>query len=251
VLPPKQRGVLDHRGHHRALQAHHGGRQAPAGRGVQYTEAGNGELGFYIVSDGSGTPYRVRVRPPCFFNLQAAREMIEGDMIADIIPTFGSINMIGGECDPLRSPCAFLSDADVQARRARDPLREGRHDHQAAWRQGIEIPHYCWHPGLSVAANCRMCLVEIRAAASARCCSTSSSGTRRRTTTSRQKPKLQPACQQTAAEGMVISSESAEVKQAQAAVQEFLLLNHPVDCPICDQAGECKLQDYWLSTSAR
>ncbi len=59
------------------------------------------------------------------------------------------------------------------------------------------------------------------------------------------KPKLQPACQ-TAAEGMVISSESAEVKQAQAAVQEFLLLNHPVDCPICDQAGECKLQDYWL-----
>ncbi len=51
------------------------------------------------VSDGSGTPYRVRVRPPCWYNLQAVREMLIGDMIADIIPTFGSINMIGGECD--------------------------------------------------------------------------------------------------------------------------------------------------------
>ena len=55
--------------------------------------------GFYLVSDGSGTPYRCRVRPPCWFNLQAAREMLLGDMIADIIPTFGSVNMIGGECD--------------------------------------------------------------------------------------------------------------------------------------------------------
>jgi NADH-quinone oxidoreductase subunit D len=64
-----------------------------------YTEGGNGELGFYIVSDGSGTPYRVRCRPPCFINLMAATPMIRGDMIADIVPTFGSVNMIGGECD--------------------------------------------------------------------------------------------------------------------------------------------------------
>jgi NADH-quinone oxidoreductase subunit D len=64
-----------------------------------YTEGGNGEMGFYIVSDGSGTPYRVRVRPPCWYNLQACRPMVVGDMVADIIPTFGSINMIGGECD--------------------------------------------------------------------------------------------------------------------------------------------------------
>lgn len=75
------------------------GLKPPPGAVYSYTEAGNGELGFYIVSDGSGTPYRVRVRPPCWFNLQAAREMIMGDMIADIIPTFGSVNMIGGECD--------------------------------------------------------------------------------------------------------------------------------------------------------
>lgn len=70
-----------------------------AGEVYQYTEGGNGELGFYIVSDGSGTPYRVRVRPPCWYNLQACRSMLIGEMVADIVPTFGSINMIGGECD--------------------------------------------------------------------------------------------------------------------------------------------------------
>ncbi|MDH3623757.1 MAG: NADH-quinone oxidoreductase subunit D [Myxococcales bacterium] len=75
------------------------GLQTPKGEVYSFTEGGNGELGFYIVSDGSGTPYRVRVRPPCWFNLAACREMLIGEMIADIIPTFGSINMIGGECD--------------------------------------------------------------------------------------------------------------------------------------------------------
>jgi NADH-quinone oxidoreductase subunit D len=75
------------------------GIKVPAGECYSYTEGGNGELGFYIVSDGSGTPYRVRCRPPCFYNLQICREMLIGDMIADIVPTFGSINMIGGECD--------------------------------------------------------------------------------------------------------------------------------------------------------
>lgn len=75
------------------------GIKPPKGAVYSFTEGGNGELGFYIVSDGSGTPYRVRVRPPCWYNLQAVREMVMGGMIADIIPTFGSINMIGGECD--------------------------------------------------------------------------------------------------------------------------------------------------------
>ena len=75
------------------------GLQTPKGEVYSFTEGGNGELGFYIVSDGSGTPYRVRVRPPCWYNLAACREMIIGEMIADIVPTFGSINMIGGECD--------------------------------------------------------------------------------------------------------------------------------------------------------
>ncbi|MGB8224692.1 MAG: NADH-quinone oxidoreductase subunit D [Polyangiales bacterium] len=75
------------------------GLRTPKGEVYSFTEGGNGELGFHIVSDGSGTPYRVRVRPPCWFNLAAAREMLLGGMIADIIPTFGSVNMIGGECD--------------------------------------------------------------------------------------------------------------------------------------------------------
>lgn len=75
------------------------GIKPPPGEVYSYTEGGNGELGFYIVSDGSGTPYRVRCRPPSFFNLQICEEMLVGDMIADIVPTFGSINMIGGECD--------------------------------------------------------------------------------------------------------------------------------------------------------
>ena len=75
------------------------GLRVPAGELYSFTEGGNGELGFHIVSDGSGTPYRVRVRPPCWYNLAASREMLLGGMIADIIPTFGSVNMIGGECD--------------------------------------------------------------------------------------------------------------------------------------------------------
>ena len=75
------------------------GMRTPKGEVYSFTEGGNGELGFHIVSDGSGTPYRVRVRPPCWYNLAAAREMLLGGMIADIIPTFGSVNMIGGECD--------------------------------------------------------------------------------------------------------------------------------------------------------
>lgn len=75
------------------------GLRVPKGEVYSFTEGGNGELGFHVVSDGSGTPYRVRVRPPCWYNLAASREMILGGMIADIIPTFGSVNMIGGECD--------------------------------------------------------------------------------------------------------------------------------------------------------
>ena len=115
---------------------------------------------------------------------------------------------------------------------------------EAAWREGIEIPHYCWHPGLSIAANCRMCLVHVesgRQMAMPQLAFDEAKGEYVPAT----KPKLQPACQLGAAEDMVVSSTNEEVKAAQASVQEFLLLNHPVDCPICDQAGECKLQDYY------
>lgn len=71
----------------------------PPGEVYQAVEGANGELGFYIVSDGGGKPYRIRVRPPCFIAMAAFDEMIQGHMLADIIPTFGMINLIGGECD--------------------------------------------------------------------------------------------------------------------------------------------------------
>jgi NADH-quinone oxidoreductase subunit G len=129
------------------------------------------------------------------------------------------------------------------------PFEPGDTIIKAAWRQGIEIPHYCWHPGLSAPANCRMCLVEILPKPGARPLSLdilewdAATGAYK----PKQKPKLQPACYSPAAEGMeVLGDNSHHVQKARHDVQEFLLLNHPVDCPICDQSGECKLQDYWL-----
>jgi len=94
---------------------------------------------------------------------------------------------------------------------------------QAAQKLGIEIPHYCYHPGLSLAGSCRMCLVEIE-----------------------KNPKLQPACYTRVADGMVIFTNTEKVKQMVSGVLEFLLINHPLDCPVCDQAGECYLQEYYM-----
>ncbi len=75
------------------------GAKVPKGEVYSYTEGGNGELGYYLVSDGSGTPYRVRIRPPCFQIVGGLQRLIESRMLSDIVPTFGSLNMIGGECD--------------------------------------------------------------------------------------------------------------------------------------------------------
>jgi NADH-quinone oxidoreductase subunit G len=92
---------------------------------------------------------------------------------------------------------------------------------QVATKNGITIPHFCWHPKLTVAGNCRMCLVEVE-----------------------KMPKLAIACSTQIADGMVVRTDTPKVVNAQEAVMEFLLINHPLDCPICDEAGECKLQDY-------
>jgi NADH-quinone oxidoreductase subunit D len=75
------------------------GIRPPKGEVYSYTEAGNGELGFYLVSDGTGRPVKCRVRPPCFMGMAALERLIVGHMVADVIPTFDTINMIGGECD--------------------------------------------------------------------------------------------------------------------------------------------------------
>ena len=101
VIPPKQQSYTSIEGlmnHFKLIMYGHGIRP-PKGEAYVCVEGGNGELGFYIVSDGSDRPYRVRVRPPCYNFVAAFHKMIEGQMVADIIPTFGSINMIAGELD--------------------------------------------------------------------------------------------------------------------------------------------------------
>ncbi|MDE3171957.1 MAG: (2Fe-2S)-binding protein [Gemmatimonadota bacterium] len=92
---------------------------------------------------------------------------------------------------------------------------------EAAKTAGVLIPHYCYHPGLPVAGVCRMCLVEVEKA-----------------------PKLAPSCATAVADGQVVHVHSPKALEARKGVLEMLLINHPLDCPICDQAGECELQDY-------
>ena len=86
---------------------------------------------------------------------------------------------------------------------------------------GVDVPHYCWHPKLSIDGSCRLCQVEVEGA-----------------------PKLQIACNTPVQDGMVVHTQTERVRRAREGVMELLLVNHPLDCPICDQAGECKLQDY-------
>ncbi len=98
---------------------------------------------------------------------------------------------------------------------------------EAARRLGTHVPHYCYHPALSVVGNCRICLVEVEGM-----------------------PKLQIACNTEARDGMVMHTRNERVEKGREGVMEFLLINHPLDCTICDQAGECKLQDYAFHNGA-
>src|SRR3990172_1754749 len=94
---------------------------------------------------------------------------------------------------------------------------------EAARKVGVEIPHYCYHPGLSVAGQCRLCMVDIE-----------------------KTPRPTIACNTQAVEGMVVWTETDRVKETRRSVMEFHLINHPLDCPVCDQAGECWLQIYYM-----
>jgi len=94
---------------------------------------------------------------------------------------------------------------------------------EAAKTAGVLIPHYCYHPGLPVAGVCRMCLVEVE-----------------------KFPKLAPSCVTAVAEGQVVHVNSGSAKKARESVLEFLLINHPLDCPICDRGGECPLHNNTL-----
>ncbi len=102
---------------------------------------------------------------------------------------------------------------------------------QVALENGIEIPHYCYHPGMSVVASCRICLMEMASPDP-------------KTGTLNLIPKLIPACQTPAPDGAEVYLKTPKVIGSQKAVMEQLLINHPLDCPVCDQAGECSLQDY-------
>src|SRR5712691_2667187 len=101
---------------------------------------------------------------------------------------------------------------------------------QAAQKAGIEVPSYCWHPALTVVASCRMCLVEV--------------GEKKDDGSVAMQPKVVPGCQTPVKDKMVIVTNSKKAKDAQAQSLEGLLLNHPLDCPVCDKAGECLLQDF-------
>lgn len=94
---------------------------------------------------------------------------------------------------------------------------------EAASREGVAIPHFCWHPGLELAGVCRFCMVEIVG-----------------------RPKLEIACNLEVTEGLEVSTISEKTREAHKWALEFHLVNHPLDCPICDQAGECKLQDFYM-----
>jgi NADH-quinone oxidoreductase subunit G len=142
-----------------------------------------------------------------------------------------------------------MADGTITIDGRKIPFTKGQTIIAAADEAGIDIPHYCWHPGLSAPANCRMCLVEVEPPPGRpkMMLDILEWDAAKNDYVLARKPKLLPACQQPCSDGLsVLSDTSHEVSRARAAVQELLLLNHPVDCPICDQAGECDLQDYWL-----
>ena len=116
-------------------------------------------------------------------------------------------------------PDAKLVNLTIEGRAVSVP--EGTSILEAAKAAGVLVPHYCYHPGLPVAGVCRMCLVEVE-----------------------KMPKLAPSCATTVGEGQVVHVHSPKALEARKGVLEMLLINHPLDCPICDQAGECELQDY-------
>jgi NADH-quinone oxidoreductase subunit G len=100
-------------------------------------------------------------------------------------------------------------------------VEKGKTVLQAAIESGISVPYYCYHPGIGIDGSCRVCIVKIE-----------------------KMPKLQTSCSTLCAEGMVVDTRAAEVEAARAGVFEFLLINHPLDCPVCDKGGECPLQDF-------
>ena len=118
-----------------------------------------------------------------------------------------------------------MIELEIDSKKVEVP--EGSMVLQAAEKAGIYIPHFCYHKKLSVAANCRMCLVDVE-----------------------KMPKAVPACATPVTNGMVVHTYTEKTIRAQKSVLEFLLINHPLDCPVCDQGGECQLQDLTVGYGA-
>src|SRR6185295_8925655 len=128
-------------------------------------------------------------------------------------------NIATSRTEPERVPKVTINDRTVE-------VEAGTNLIEAGIKVGVQIPHYCYHPRLSVVGQCRMYLVEI-------------------TENGRKMPKPQAACSmQVMKDGWDVRTDVPEIEQAQKGMMEFFLINHPLDCPICDQAGECGLQDY-------
>src|SRR5882724_9626768 len=151
----------------------------------------------------SAAPRLLRARIPASFNKQ---------------PSFASYYCVKFRTNPANivSPMAKITvDGKTIDAKDRQMILQACND------AGVAIPQYCYHPGLSIPASCRICLVEVEGI-----------------------PKLVPSCQTPVRDGMVVHSKSPKAVANQKQVMEYLLINHPLDCPICDQAGECYLQDY-------
>ena len=114
-----------------------------------------------------------------------------------------------------------MLEIEIDGKKAQVP--DGSTVMDAAQQVGVYIPHFCYHKKLSIAANCRMCLVDVE-----------------------KSPKPAPACATPVMDGMKVATRSEKALKFQRSVMEFLLINHPLDCPICDQGGECELQDVSL-----
>ncbi len=132
-------------------------------------------------------------------------------------------------------PTIYIDGKPIEA-------REGQSILEAALEHGIEIPHFCWHPAMSAPANCRICLVKV--GMPRRKPDGSFETDENGNPVIQYMPKLQPSCRYPVSEGLHVLFQVPEVIESQHAVMEFLLINHPLDCPICDEAGECKLQEY-------
>src|SRR2546429_7113774 len=124
----------------------------------------------------------------------------------------------GGEAPPPRidMPKLTVDGKEIE-------VEAGTNLIEAARRLGIEIPHYCYHPGLSIAGQCRLCMVDIE-----------------------KTPRPTIGCNTTAVDGMVVHTETDRVKETRRSIMEFHLINHPLDCSVCDQAGACSVQIYYI-----